>query len=43
VVFEGDLAGFAWGGHGLEIEYDTNIIESKNGPFTDVETDKSKF
>ena len=40
----GDLAVFAYGGHGYEIlEDDTQIIEAKNGPFTDVNTDKVKF
>ena len=40
----GDLAIFAYGGHGYEIlENDTPIIESKNGPFIDVDTDKSRF
>jgi hypothetical protein len=44
VLNTGDLAVFAYGGHGYEIlEDDTQIIESKNGPFIDVETDKSKF
>ncbi|RMD48638.1 MAG: hypothetical protein D6832_03465 [Alphaproteobacteria bacterium] len=41
---EGDLAVFAWGGHGYEIlEDDTRIIETKNGPFIDVDTDKTRF
>jgi hypothetical protein len=41
---EGDLAVFAYGGHGYEIlDDDTQIIESKNGPFIDVDTDKYKF
>ena len=40
----GDLAVFAYGGHGYEIlEDDTQIIEAKNGPFTDVDQDKEKF
>jgi len=44
VLYEGDLAVFAYGGHGYEIlEDNTQIIESKNGPFIDVETDKTKF
>ena len=44
VLREGDLAVFAYGGHGYEIlEDNTQIIESKNGPFVDVETDKTKF
>ena len=44
ILYEGDLAIFAFGGHGFEIlEDDTKIIESKNGPFTDVETDKTLF
>ena len=44
VLNEGDLAVFAYGGHGYEIlEDDTKIIESKNGPFTDVSQDKEKF
>lgn len=43
-LFNGDLAVFCFGGHGYEIlEDDTQIIESKNGPFIDVETDKTKF
>ena len=44
ILKEGDLAIFAYGGHGYEIlEDDTKIIESKNGPFIDVDTDKVKF
>ena len=44
ILMEGDLAVFAYGGHGYEIlEDNTKIIESKNGPFIDVETDKTKF
>lgn len=44
VLSEGDLAIFAYGGHGYEIlEDNTQIIETKNGPFVDVETDKTKF
>tara|TARA_B100001248_G_scaffold38367_1_gene24563 strand:- start:16259 stop:16657 length:399 start_codon:yes stop_codon:yes gene_type:complete len=44
VLSEGDLAVFANGGHGYEIlEDNTQIIESKNGPFTGVEKDKIKF
>ncbi len=44
ILYEGDLAIFAFGGHGFEIlEDETKIIESKNGPFTDVETDKTIF
>ena len=44
ILEEGDLAVFAYGGHGYEIlEDNTKIIESKNGPFVDVETDKTKF
>lgn len=43
-LYEGDMAVFAYGGHGYEIlSDDTQIIESKNGPFVDVETDKVKF
>ena len=43
-IYKGDTAVFAYGGHGYEIlEDDTQIIEAKNGPFTDVETDKVKF
>ena len=41
---EGDLAVFGYGGHGYEIlEDNTQIIESKNGPFVSVEKDKKKF
>lgn len=44
ILKEGDLAVYAYGGHGYEIlEDDTKIIETKNGPFVDVETDKTKF
>ena len=44
ILNEGDLAVFAYGGHGYEIlEDSTQIIETKNGPFVDVETDKRKF
>ncbi|MDO9580190.1 MAG: hypothetical protein Q7J06_06425 [Bacteroidales bacterium] len=44
ILFEGDLAVFAYGGHGYEIlEDNTKIIEAKNGPFIDVNTDKTKF
>lgn len=44
ILFEGDLAVFAYGGHGYEIlENNTKIIEAKNGPFVDVDTDKTKF
>lgn len=44
ILHEGDLAVFAYGGHGYEIlEDNTKIIEAKNGPFVDVETDKTKF
>ena len=43
-LVEGELAVFAYGGHGYEIlDDDTQIIESKNGPFIDVDTDKTKF
>jgi len=44
IIRMGDLAVFAYGGHGYEIlEDNTQIIESKNGPFVNVETDKTKF
>ena len=44
ILKQGDLAVFAYGGHGYEIiEDDTQVIESKNGPFIDVDTDKEKF
>jgi hypothetical protein len=44
VLNSGDLAVVAYGGHGYEILEDgTQIIEAKNGPFIDVETDKTKF
>lgn len=44
VLFQGDLAVFGYGGHGYQIlEDDTQVIETKNGPFVDVETDKTKF
>ena len=42
--YQGDLAVFGFGGHGYEIlEDDTQIIESKNGPFISVDKDKKKF
>ena len=44
ILSEGDTAVFAYGGHGYEIlEDDTQVIEAKNGPFIDVDTDKTKF
>jgi len=44
VLRGGDFAVFAYGGHGYEILSDnTQIIESKNGPFIDVKLDKSLF
>ena len=44
ILYEGDLAVYAYGGHGYEIlEDNTKIIEAKNGPFVDVSTDKTKF
>ena len=44
VLYQGDLAVFGYGGHGYEIlEDDTQIIESKNGPFICVDKDKKKF
>ena len=44
LLYEGDLAIFAYGGNGYEIlEDDTKIIETKNGPFAGVEKDKLKF
>jgi hypothetical protein len=44
VLYEGDLAVFGYGGHGYEIlEDNTQIIESKNGPFVSVDKDKKKF
>jgi hypothetical protein len=44
MLYEGDLAVFAYGGHGFEIlEDNTQIIEAKNGPFVNVVTDKTKF
>ena len=44
ILNQGDLAVFAYGGHGYEIlEDNTQIIETKNGPFTGVEKDKIKF
>jgi len=44
VLHKGDLAVFGYGGHGYEIlEDNTQIIESKNGPFISVDKDKKKF
>jgi len=44
ILLEGDLAVFGFGGHGYEIlEDDTKVIESKNGPFISVTSDKRKF
>jgi hypothetical protein len=44
ILYDGDLAVFGYGGHGYEIlEDNTQIIESKNGPFVGVEEDKIKF
>ena len=44
ILNKGDLAVFGYGGHGYEIlEDNTQIIETKNGPFIGVENDKEKF
>lgn len=44
ILYTGDLAVLINGGHGYEIlEDNTQIIEAKNGPFVDVDTDKEKF
>lgn len=44
ILYKGDLAVYGYGGHGYEIlEDNTQIIEAKNGPFIDVNTDKTKF
>tara|TARA_B110000971_G_C19535652_1_gene287970 strand:- start:19 stop:429 length:411 start_codon:yes stop_codon:yes gene_type:complete len=44
ILYQGDLAVFAYGGHGYEIlEDNTQVIESKNGPFISVDKDKRKF
>lgn len=44
VLYEGDLAIMAYGGHGYKIlEDNTKIIEAKNGPFISVEVDKVKY
>ena len=44
ILRQGDLAVFGYGGHGYEIlQDDTQIIESKNGPFISVDKDKVKF
>ena len=44
ILHQGDLAVFGYGGHGYEIlEDNTQIIESKNGPFISVDKDKKKF
>ena len=44
ILHQGDLAVFGYGGHGYEIlKDDTQVIESKNGPFISVDKDKKKF
>ena len=44
ILEKGDLAIYAYGGHGYEIlSDDTQIIEAKNGPFIGVDEDKEKF
>ena len=44
ILHQGDLAVFGYGGHGYEIlEDNTQILESKNGPFISVDKDKVKF
>jgi hypothetical protein len=43
-LYKGDLSVLVSGGHGYEIlENNTQIIESKNGPFINVDKDKKKF
>ena len=44
LLSQGDSAVLVNGGHGYEIlEDNTQILEVKNGPFLDVESDKEKF
>ncbi|MBF0518739.1 MAG: hypothetical protein HQK92_03355 [Nitrospirae bacterium] len=44
ILHTGDLAIMVNGGHGYEIlEDNTQVVETKNGPFIDVDTDKEKF
>jgi hypothetical protein len=44
ILEEGDLAIFGYGGHSYDIlEDDTQIIETKNGPFVSAEFDKKRF
>lgn len=44
ILRQGDLAVMVNGGHGYEIlEDNTQILETKNGPFVDVSVDKEKF
>ena len=44
VLNHGDLVVLAYGGHGYQVlEDDTQVIESKNGPFTDVDRGKTRF
>ena len=44
VLYAGDLAVYAYGGHGYEIlENNSQIIEVKNGPFISADKDKEKF
>lgn len=44
ILQEGDFAIMVNGGHGYEIlEDNTQVLEAKNGPFTDIDNDKEKF
>ena len=44
ILNAGDLAVYAYGGHGYEIlEDNTQVIEVKSGPFSSVDSDKEKF
>lgn len=44
IINQGDLAVMVNGGHGYEILEDgTQVLETKNGPFINVENDKEKF
>lgn len=44
ILQQGDLAVMVNGGHGYEIlEDNTQILETKNGPFVDASMDKEKF
>jgi len=43
ILYSGDVILLASGGHGFEMLEDTEMIEIKQGPYIDAESDKERF